>query len=153
VDKRGMTNPDPSWNGCPRAVIAGTRLRLLGAVKFEANGVKLSKESEEVLLAVARLMVDHPEITRLSVEAHTHAVSGPRTDVELSRKRAAAVMKWLSETGVEAKRLSSTGYGSERPLEADSSDAGRDMNSRVEFQIVELSGRRLVPEPKDRATP
>jgi outer membrane protein OmpA-like peptidoglycan-associated protein len=153
VDKRGMTNPDPAWHGCPRAVIAGTRLNLLGAVQFERNRAKLLKESEEVLLAVARLMVDHPEITLLSIEAHTPVLSGQRKDMELSRKRAEVVMKWLSETGVEAKRLRSTGYGAERPLESDGSEAAREKNSRVEFRILELLGRRLSSEREGHGAP
>lgn len=149
ADRRGMSNADPAWNGCPSAVIVGEEIRLLGRVRFEPNRPKLVREGEEMLLAVARLMVDHPEITRLSVEVHTLSAGAPRRELELSKRRAEAITKWLTETGVEPNRLSVSAFGSDRPLAADATLEGKAKNERVEFRILERAGARRHPEQKD----
>jgi outer membrane protein OmpA-like peptidoglycan-associated protein len=149
VDRRGMTNADPAWNGCPSAVIVGSEIRLLGHVRFERNRAKLVREGEEMLLAVARLMIDEPGIRLLSVEVHTASSGAPRRELELSKKRAETVIQWLTETGVEPKRLAPSALGSERPVFADTTREGKAKNDRVEFRILERSDAPRYPERKD----
>lgn len=149
VDLRGMTNADPAWNGCPSAIVAGNEIRLLGRVRFEPNRTRLTREGEEMLLAVARLMVDEPGIALVSVEVHTASTGAPRRELELSKKRAETVIQWLAETGVERKRLSPSAIGSERPLAADSTPEGKLENERVEFRILERTAAPRYPERKD----
>lgn len=150
VDSRGTSNADPSWHGCPSAVIRGDELHVLGHVRFEAKRAKLTREGEEVLLAVARLMVDHPEIRLLGVEVHTASTGAPRGELELSKRRAEAVLKWLAETGVEARRLSAKPMGSDRPLAADSTQEGKTRNERVEFRILERADAEPPTERRER---
>lgn len=151
AEQRGTSNADPSWNGCPSAVIRENLIRTLGSVRFEPKRAKLAREGEDLLLAVARLMVDHPELRLVAVEVHTAASGAPRRDLELSKKRAEAVIQWLGETSVEPKRLSASPFGSERPAAADSTPEGDAGNERVEFRILErTNGARDVERPSDR---
>ena len=46
-------------------------------------------------------------------------------------------MNWLIQHGVEAGRLESHGYGLEKPIETNDTDAGRAANRRVEFKILD----------------
>mgnify|MGYP001767809429 FL=1 len=57
----------------------------------------------------------------------------------MSRARAASVQRWLVANGIDAGRLSSAGYGPDRPIADNDSDAGRQKNRRVEFHIVETA--------------
>ncbi len=144
VDTRGMSNTDPAWHGCPNAIIAGQDIRVLGRVRFEPKRSKLTREAEEMLLAVARLLVEHPEIQRVSVEVHAASRGAPRRELELSKLRAERVIRWLTETGVEPARLMASPRGSEHPVAADSTAEGKAGNERVEFRI--LDGAAPQPE-------
>lgn len=72
----------------------------------------------------------------MSIEGHTDNRGGAAYNHGLSQKRAASVVKWLVSHGIEAGRLTSVGYGQERPLDSNATDEGRQNNRRVEFHIV-----------------
>ena len=55
-------------------------------------------------------------------------------------QRAAAVARWLTKNGIEAKRLSSAGFGQARPVDSNETEEGRQNNRRVEFHIREMGG-------------
>jgi len=46
-----------------------------------------------------------------------------------------SVMRWLTEKGIDARRLEARGFGPRRPIADNKTDAGRSQNRRVEFQI------------------
>jgi len=46
-------------------------------------------------------------------------------------------VSWLIAHGVESSRLTSQGYGLEKPLDTNDTAAGRQRNRRVEFHILE----------------
>ncbi len=135
----GKPNPDPAKNGCPTAYIASGVIKILDQVQFKPGSAELQPggASEEILLAVLAVLRDHPEIKKLSIEGHTDRSGDPRLNKLLSGKRAAAVVKWLAQHGVAADRLSSIGWGSERPIAENATEAGRRLNRRVEFHIVD----------------
>jgi len=54
---------------------------------------------------------------------------------DLSNRRAASVAKWLASYGIDKKRLTSKGFGLERPVDTNETDEGRQNNRRVEFHI------------------
>jgi OOP family OmpA-OmpF porin len=53
-------------------------------------------------------------------------------------------MKWLTDRGIEKARLSSKGLGMQKPIDDNSTDAGRQNNRRVEFHILEKDGQPLA---------
>jgi outer membrane protein OmpA-like peptidoglycan-associated protein len=56
---------------------------------------------------------------------------------ELSRSRAASVVTWLTDHGIDDRRLESNGYGSRRPIDTNATEEGRAKNRRVVFTILE----------------
>ncbi|PIE05441.1 MAG: porin, partial [Sorangium cellulosum] len=58
-------------------------------------------------------------------------------NVGLSKQRAAAVVKWLVNHGVEANRLVSKGHGPDKPMGSNDTEQGRQSNRRVEFLIID----------------
>ncbi|HEY8075973.1 MAG TPA: OmpA family protein, partial [Labilithrix sp.] len=58
-------------------------------------------------------------------------------NLDLSKRRAASVMKWLTDHGVEKSRLASQGFGMTEPIDTNETDAGRANNRRVAFTILE----------------
>ena len=64
-----------------------------------------------------------------------------RVDAErnaaLSQRRAASVVKWLTNRGgIDASRLSPKGYGKDEPIDTNDTDEGRQRNRRVQFKIL-----------------
>jgi outer membrane protein OmpA-like peptidoglycan-associated protein len=141
-DEPGTANTDPAKNGCPKAFVQAGQIRITDQVKFKTASAQIlpGKDSEEILTAVATLMSNHPEIAHVTVEGHTDNRGDAKGNKRLSEQRAASVVKWLTSHGVDAGRLSSVGFGQERPLDSNTTEAGRKNNRRVEFHIESSDG-------------
>ncbi|MDF3067134.1 MAG: Outer rane lipoprotein omp16 precursor [Polyangiaceae bacterium] len=139
----GPRDTDPKKNGCPAARVEQGQIKILERVEFENNSSKLRPESTRILEAVLAVMTEHTELTKLSVEGHTDNRGAANHNLDLSRRRAAAVMKWLTDHGITKDRLSSQGLGMTKPIDTNETDAGRQNNRRVEFHILEKDGKPL----------
>ncbi|MBT8393470.1 MAG: OmpA family protein, partial [Bacteroidia bacterium] len=67
---------------------------------------------------------------------HTDNVGNDTYNLALSRRRAAAVVDFLENKGVDGRQLESRGFGESRPIEANSSAGGRQLNRRVEINLI-----------------
>jgi OmpA-OmpF porin, OOP family len=137
----GPRDADAKKNGCPAARVVRGEIKILERVEFENNSAKLRPESDRILNAVLEVMKEHSEFTKLGVEGHTDNRGAAGHNLELSRRRAASVMKWLVEHGIAATRLSSKGLGMTKPIDSNDTDGGRQNNRRVEFHILEKDGQ------------
>ncbi len=147
-DTPGPKNEDPKKNGCPAAAIVAGQIKILQQVKFKTNSDEILKESDEILTAVSQILRDHPEITMIRVEGHTDNKGAKVHNKDLSKRRAASVVKWLTNKGkIDKKRLKSAGFGDEKPIDTNDTDLGRQNNRRVEFHI-EGNASGKVEEPK-----
>jgi outer membrane protein OmpA-like peptidoglycan-associated protein len=128
--------PDP---GAPLAVLRADRIQALESILFDgASSSTLDPRSHRVLEVIAHLLELHPEITRVRVEGHTDNRGSPVDNLDLSRARAAAVRRHLIQVnGVAAARLMAQGFGPDRPIADNRSEAGRARNRRIEFIILE----------------
>jgi outer membrane protein OmpA-like peptidoglycan-associated protein len=142
----GPKNEDPKKNGCPEARVEAGQIKILERVEFENNSAKLRKQSDHILEAVLKVMNEHPEFTKLSVEGHTDSRGAAGHNLDLSRRRAASVMKWLVDHGIAKARLGSQGFGMTKPIDTNDTDQGRQNNRRVEFHILEKDGKPLTAE-------
>jgi outer membrane protein OmpA-like peptidoglycan-associated protein len=113
------------------------RLVITQIIYFRTNRDVIEERSYPLLRQIANVLNSHPEITRVSIEGHTDSRGRARNNLRLSQRRAAAVVNHLMRTGgVDAARLSSEGYGSERPVvENATTEEEHAQNRRVEFVI------------------
>jgi OOP family OmpA-OmpF porin len=70
------------------------------------------------------------------INGHTDDIGSAENNMELSRKRAQAVMKYLIDKGVNSENLSCAWYGFTRPIASNETEEGRKQNRRVEFEIL-----------------
>jgi hypothetical protein len=131
----GLANEDPALHGCPLARVEEDQIVITQRIEFEFNSAKLVPSSTPVLEAVLEILKEHEEITEVLVEGHTDNVGKPAYNKKLSDKRAASVVKWLVEHGIDQGRLRSAGVGLERPIASNDDEVGRQKNRRVEFHI------------------
>lgn len=136
-DEAGAPDANPGKNGCPMAYVKSGQLRLRRQPMFRANTAELSpvKDNDEALGAVLALLQSHQEIPKVRVEGHTDNRGDPKRLMKLSEERAAAVARWLVARGVDEDRLSSVGFGMNRPIDENDGEEGRQNNRRVEFHI------------------
>ncbi len=126
----------PSNKGCPE-IKAEIRQKVTMAAKnifFKASSDELTESSYEPLDEVAQLLQNNPEIT-LIIEGHTDSTGSLALNNQLSQARADAVKKYLQQKGIESSRLNAKGFGPARPLESNSTPAGRRKNRRVELRL------------------
>lgn len=117
----------------PRVEITDDKIIIHDKIQFDYNKARIRPESNELLAEVARVVNDSPRIKKVRVEGYTSDEGSHDYNVELSRRRAKAVLDHLVKRGkVDAGRLESEGYGPDRPI----ADADREANRRVEFTIV-----------------
>lgn len=132
----GVESQEPGQHGCPIAKVEGGQIVILEQVQFATGSAEILPASDPVLRAVLKVLEEHPEITKLSVEGHTDNRGGDALNTTLSRQRAASVQRWLTQHGIAGSRLTSAGYGPDKPIADNGTDAGRQQNRRVEFHIV-----------------
>lgn len=132
----------PATNqGCPateRQLVVITRERLVirDKVFFASGKAVVLPRSAALLAQIARVLKEHPEIERVSVDGHTDDRGDRAMNQKLSEARAAAVRETLVAAGVAKERITSRGFGPDQPVQPNTSAAGREANRRVEFVIV-----------------
>ncbi|ASY71259.1 cell envelope biogenesis protein OmpA [Sinorhizobium fredii USDA 205] len=76
--------------------------------------------------------------TLIDVDGHTDSTGSASHNQDLSERRAASVANYLGSRGIDQRRISTMGYGMERPVASNSSEAGRAQNRRVEISIAPI---------------
>ncbi len=103
-------------------------------VKFDFDKATVRPESFNEIRNLADFMQQYPQTTTV-VEGHTDSVGTEQYNQRLSERRAEAVRRVLIEQGVEANRVQSVGYGESRPVADNATEAGRQINRRVEAEV------------------
>ena len=110
-----------------------TELRLPGVV-FETNKADLKSESMPILDGAVATLKKYPELI-VEVAGHTDSVGADAFNLNLSKRRAETVMKYLKDNGV-GNTLRSRGYGEKQPVASNKTDEGRSQNRRVVLRIL-----------------
>ncbi len=119
------------------AEVTAERIDIKDSVYFETAKAVIKSESFELLDQVATIMIDHPEITSLRVEGHTDSRGRASYNLDLSTRRAASVLEYLVQKGVDRSRLESEGFGESKPIDPANNSAAWTKNRRVDFFIAE----------------
>ena len=145
-DEPGKADPDPKKNGCPKAFVKDGQIKILDQVKFKYNSaaIEAGPFSEEILTAVLEQVQKHSEVKGIRIEGHTDNKGSPAYNKTLSKNRANSVAQWLVNHGVDTSTLAVEGYGQEKPIDTNDTDAGRANNRRVEFHILEAAPEKPV---------
>jgi len=102
-------------------------------IYFDFGSDRLNPESSPVLDEIARAMQNHTG-WKLSVSGHTDNLGGDAYNLDLSKRRAAAVKQALvARYHIDRERLTTDGYGAGRPVDTNETLQGRARNRRVEL--------------------
>lgn len=111
----------------------------LYGIYFDTDKATLKSESEATLQQVLALLKGKPEL-RIEIGGHTDSQASDTYNADLSKRRAQAVVKWLTDKGIAASRLAAEGFGESRPVADNDSAAGRALNRRVEIRDLSRKG-------------
>ena len=137
VDKCPDVSGTIERNGCPEEVKKEIVQKVDFAAKriqFKLNSAELTRESFKVLDEVAGILKSNPEI-KVTVEGHTSVDGTREANVKLSKERAEKVKQYLQTKGIEGKRLTTIGYGPDKPINSGNTDDERVKNRRVELKL------------------
>ena len=102
-------------------------------IYFDFASDHLKPESTPVLEEIAGVLKDNPD-WNLTVNGHTDNVGGDPYNLDLSKRRAAAVkLALITQYHITPERLSTDGFGASRPVDTNDTLAGRARNRRVEL--------------------
>jgi len=101
-------------------------------IRFDVNKATLKPESMGVINKIAKLMKDHSDI-RFSIEGHTDGDGDDVSNQTLSEARATSVKTALVNSGIDASRFETKGYGESKPISDNTTPEGKASNRRVEF--------------------
>lgn len=128
-------------NGCPILEISQRRQELLVNFDYDQSDVKPQYDAE--IENFADFMKEYGN-TNVVIEGHTDNRGADDYNQPLSERRANAVRDELvNEHDIEARRVSTVGYGESRPVSTNDTEAGRADNRRIEAVIsVEVEEQR-----------
>lgn len=138
-EQPGAPSPDPTKNGCPSKLleVRSDQIVIKQQIFFDTKKDTIQKKSFPLLSALADALRAVPQIKKVRVEGHTDNVGKPDFNLDLSKRRAQSVQRWLIEHGIDPSRLESEGYGMDRPIVDNKTKAGQAKNRRVDFIIID----------------
>jgi outer membrane protein OmpA-like peptidoglycan-associated protein/tetratricopeptide (TPR) repeat protein len=114
--------------------IAAGKAFALRNILFKLDQSTLLPESEKELTALLRMLEDNLDLNA-TIIGHTDNQGGRAYNQRLSEARAAAVLSWLVEHGIQPTRLTSEGRGMDKPVASNDTEEGRALNRRTEVLL------------------
>lgn len=101
---------------------------------FSTGSSKLLTKSFSKLNDVVTILNENPSY-KVAIDGHTDNTGKADKNQTLSEARAASVKAYLVSKGIAESRLTSTGYGQDKPVADNKTAAGRAKNRRVEMTL------------------
>jgi OmpA-OmpF porin, OOP family len=120
-------------NAMQRSLANEGRQALYG-ITFDSNAATIKAESQAQLDEIAKLLKAQSQLS-VYVVGHTDNVGSLAANLDLSKRRAQAVVAALVAAGVASARLTPEGVAQLAPVATTASDDGRAKNRRVEIVL------------------
>ena len=110
------------------------KLDIPSEVSFDFNRADIKPAFVPSLSKVANILMEYNQTT-VDIIGHTDSVGSDSYNMDLSKRRANSVANFLNSRGVPPQRLLTQGRGEREPRADNSTEAGRQLNRRVEMII------------------
>jgi chemotaxis protein MotB len=126
---------------------------LTDRVFFESGSALVKPHAERLLVKIAHIIAGerkHPVVVEGHTDSAPIATAQFPSNWELSGARACAVVRTFQRSGVNGKRMSTQGFGSQVPAASNATAAGRSRNRRVVAVLTRMyqevaTSRRTTP--------
>jgi len=146
--------PEPEPEPPKRVVVEDNRIVINEMIQFDLDKATIKPESDSLLQEIAKVIKENPHIKKIAIEGHTSSEGSDRHNLKLSGQRAKAVMDWLVKNGGMVKEMfTAKGFGETKLIADEATEAGKEKNRRVEFNIVEqdVTQKKVEIDPKSGA--
>ncbi len=136
IEVQRGTNPLDASDDVPKKkeelkVEVGAAITLEGIV-FKSGKAAILSESEPQLEKAYNTLAQNPEVV-VEIQGHTDNVGNKAKNVKLSKDRAESVKGWLVKKGIDASRMTTKGFGPDKPIADNKTAEGKAKNRRIEF--------------------
>ena len=156
IDQCANTPPDVRVDniGCPIEVseketqLLDTGMIRLSDINFETAKWDIKPESFAILDEVGRILMQWPQL-QIEIGGHTDSRGSDARNLELSQRRAQAVLDYLTSKfpQIDAKQYTAKGYGEGLPIADNKTQLGMAKNRRVEFKVL---NREVLKKESER---
>jgi len=115
------------------------RVAISGGILFDTDSAKLAPNSADVVSRIADMMKQNPSL-KVAVVGHTDNTGDFKYNLQLSQRRANAMVEALVKDGIAADRLTGVGVGPLSPVATNETEEGRAQNRRVELVLIGSQG-------------
>lgn len=106
------------------------------SLEFENGKANILPEMHSDLDKIANFLIDHPTF-KLKISGHTDSAGKEEANLKLSQARADAIKQYLvSQFQINTSRVTAIGFGSSKPIVQEVTDDHKQLNRRVEFEIL-----------------
>ncbi len=119
-----------------KKIKAGSNM-VLNNIFFDFDKSSLRPDSKPELARVLNLLKNNPRM-KIEISGHTDNKGSVAYNQKLSETRAKSVIDFLISMGIEKSRLTYIGYGFTRPVASNETEAGRQLNRRIEFKVTAI---------------
>jgi len=123
-------------DGCadevPRAVTKFTGV--IKGIFFDVDKDSIKKQSKSTLDNAVKVLKDFPSV-KVEISGHTDSSGDRDHNVDLSKRRADAVKKYLVDKGIDSARITTRGAGPDEPIADNNTKDGKAKNRRIEFKL------------------
>lgn len=116
-------------------VKTGSKL-VLNNIFFETDAYELKDKSETELKTLLAFLNTNPQMN-IRIDGHTDNQGSDTHNAVLSKNRADAVKEYLQKNGVDAKKISTRGFGASKPIADNFTEEGRRLNRRTEITVLD----------------
>jgi len=109
---------------------------VLMGVNYDFSSNRLKPEAYPILYHTANVMKQNPSVD-IEVQGYTDNIGSEKSNKALSQRRADSVKSYLIARGIDASRVKAVGYGESNPMGDNKDAAGRAMNRRIEFKVLD----------------
>jgi outer membrane protein OmpA-like peptidoglycan-associated protein len=95
----------------------------------------LTPESVQTVTELVAILKAYPAAT-VQLVGHTDSTGDAEANKKLSLDRADAVKDLAVKGGIDASRLSTAGYGQEKPIASNATEEGKAKNRRLELVVA-----------------
>ena len=118
-------------------------MRMWASWGFATNRDRILDRSAPVLDEVRAALEANPQLAHIRIEGHTDDRGRAAKNLDLSRRRAQSVRRWLITHGISPERLMASGCGRAIPIAPNDTADGRQRNRRVELRIIDGGDVRM----------
>ncbi|MDZ7607912.1 MAG: OmpA family protein [Cyclobacteriaceae bacterium] len=137
LDLTGITNSVEIEKNLYLDPIIKNKAVVLNNVYFDFDSDVIRSESFPELDKLSEMLLDNPNL-HITIDGHTCSMGSDEYNLDLSSRRAGSIVNYFLGKGVLATNLEHHGYGESKPKISNETEAGREMNRRVEFQLTEM---------------